>query len=99
MLIALTFNAFMYENGDPLFKIWNFVNLRERIVSDFDTCMRVFMKFVKTVLNIRKGRQILIVSRMRFGEDLCFVPGRVGCIVDRLIRLVESSKKSCENCL
>ena len=47
VFIALTFNAVMYENGEPLFKIRNIVILRERIIRDFDTCMGVFMKFVK----------------------------------------------------
>ena len=36
----------MYENGEPLFKIWNIDVLRERTISDFDTCMRVSMEFV-----------------------------------------------------
>ena len=47
VLIALTYNAIMYENGEPLFKMRNIVLLGERIISDFDTCMRVFRKFVK----------------------------------------------------
>ena len=47
VFIALTFNATMYEYGEPLFKIRNIVILRERIISDFDTCMSVFMEFVK----------------------------------------------------
>ena len=29
------------------FSRWNIVILRERVISDFDTCMRVFMNFVK----------------------------------------------------
>ena len=36
----------MYENGEPFFEIRNIVKLRERILSNFDTCMKVFMNFI-----------------------------------------------------
>ena len=37
----------MYENGTPFFKEWNVTVLRECIIRDFNTSMRVFMEFVK----------------------------------------------------
>ena len=37
----------MYENGNPFFKKWNVVVLRERGICYFDTSVKVFMKFVK----------------------------------------------------
>ena len=41
----------MYENGEPLLKIWNVVTLRERSGRDFDTCMRASMTFGKACSN------------------------------------------------
>ena len=37
----------MYKNGKPFFKEWDLVILFECIVGDFNTSMRVFVKFVK----------------------------------------------------
>ena len=56
VFIALTFNAIMYRNRESLCKIRNIVILRERTISDFDTCMRVFTKFIKDC-SIHSGRK------------------------------------------
>ena len=87
----------MYENGKPFFKEWDIVILFEGIVGDFHTSVRMFMKFVKDSLNSRKGRHMRIVSCTKFGvEDWLLT---VGFVMYRLIRLVDSSMKSCENLL
>ena len=56
MFIALTFNTVMYENGEPLFKVWILVMVRECIVGDFDTCMRMFMEFIKDSSKLSKRK-------------------------------------------
>ena len=85
----------MYENGKPFFKIWNIVILRERVSSDFDTCMRVFMKFVKDCSKHSKRK----TDSNSIANNIWFVAEEFVLVMYRLIRFVELSIKSCENLL
>ena len=88
VFFALTFNTVIYENGKPFSKVWNIVIMRERVISDFDTCVRVFWSLLKSILNIRKGIQIRIVSRTISGDE---------SVMYMLKRFVETSIKNFEN--
>ena len=47
MFVSSTFNTVKYEDRGPFFKKWNVIILGKRIVCDFSSSMRMFMKFVE----------------------------------------------------
>ena len=47
VFVALTFNTIVYENGNPIFKKGDVIIMGECILGNFNTSMRVSMKFVE----------------------------------------------------
>ena len=46
----------MFENGKPFIKIWNVLDLKKCTGSDFDSCMGMFVEFVKNCSKRAAGK-------------------------------------------
>ena len=88
----------MDENRKSFVKIWNVIVLRKCVGSDFDSCMRMFKKFVKKCSKHakRKTYSSSILFNIRRKISLCNGSRVFGIKANKIS---DSSVKSWENLL